>query len=74
MSWNVLPAVRAWVAGRKPNHGLALGGLDSALKAADSRETGGDEIGPRGVAPGPCLPPRARLPCFPAGRSVVPPD
>lgn len=43
VSWNVLPAVQAWVAGDRPNHGLALRGLGSVLKAAHSTETSGDE-------------------------------
>ena len=47
VSWNVLPAVKAWVSGSRPNHGLALRGLDSVLKAAHSRETGGDDDAPR---------------------------
>lgn len=47
VSWNVLPAVRAWVAGGKPNHGLALRGLGSVLKGAYSMETGVDDEEPR---------------------------
>ena len=47
VSWNVLPAVRAWISGSKPNHGLALRGLGTVLKAVHSLETGGDDDTPR---------------------------
>ena len=47
VSWNVLPAVRAWISGSKPNHGLALRGLGTVLKAAHSLEAAGDDDAPR---------------------------
>lgn len=33
VSWNVTPLVQAWQSGIRPNHGMALRGLDGLLKA-----------------------------------------
>ena len=46
ITWNVTSLVQAWHAGSQPNHGLALRGHDGLLKAAHSKETGGQTNAP----------------------------